>query len=183
MVCNNIYFYFYFLLFFTHFGLLPQWMVWIHFISKLVDWSLLFFKVLQKLAKFAWDEKCELPFADLKKFLGDLSMLYKLVIEKCLWLYLVVGEETVSSILICQERIIQKLIYFISYLLKNVEGCYMTLKRLTLTLVLIARRLRPYFLHHPLTMLTNNTLGCIMTNPKTSEGLIKWTIELSEYDI
>lgn len=48
---------------------------------------------------------------------------------------------------------------------------------------MIARRLHPYFLSHPLIVLTNSMLGRVMTNSKALGRLIKWTIKLSEYDI
>ncbi|XP_074580899.1 uncharacterized protein LOC141837384 [Curcuma longa] len=47
----------------------------------------------------------------------------------------------------------------------------------------MARKLRPYFLAHPITVLTNSNLGRVLLNPDASGRLIKWTTELSEYDI
>ncbi|XP_074570542.1 uncharacterized protein LOC141827199 [Curcuma longa] len=47
----------------------------------------------------------------------------------------------------------------------------------------MARKLRPYFLSHPITVLTNSNLGRVLLNPDSSGRLVKWTTELSEYDI
>ncbi|XP_075515490.1 uncharacterized protein LOC142550140 [Primulina tabacum] len=47
----------------------------------------------------------------------------------------------------------------------------------------MARKLRSYFLSHPITVLTNSVLGKIVSDPDTSGRLIKWVTELSEYDI
>lgn len=49
------------------------------FISRSVDQGLPFFKVLHKSIRFAWDQKCEQAFADLKRYLEGLPVLYKLV--------------------------------------------------------------------------------------------------------
>ncbi|XP_075480633.1 uncharacterized protein LOC142521295 [Primulina tabacum] len=46
-----------------------------------------------------------------------------------------------------------------------------------------ARRLRPYFLSHPIVVLTNSPLGRILTHSDMSGRLVKWTTELGEYDI
>ncbi|XP_073018666.1 uncharacterized protein [Primulina eburnea] len=46
-----------------------------------------------------------------------------------------------------------------------------------------ARKLRPYFLSHPITVLTSSTLGRIAAHPDALGRLIKWVTELSEYDI
>ncbi|XP_073138414.1 uncharacterized protein [Henckelia pumila] len=59
----------------------------------------------------------------------------------------------------------------------------MTQEKLALALVITARKLRPYFLSHPITVLTNSALGKIAANPNASGRLIKWITELNEYDI
>ncbi|XP_075473846.1 uncharacterized protein LOC142504887 [Primulina tabacum] len=46
-----------------------------------------------------------------------------------------------------------------------------------------ARRLRLYFLSHPIVVLTNSPLGKILTYSDMSGCLVKWTTELGEYDI
>ncbi|XP_073033831.1 uncharacterized protein [Primulina eburnea] len=46
-----------------------------------------------------------------------------------------------------------------------------------------ARKLRPYFLSHPIAVLTNSPLRRIMTHAEVSRRMIKWTVELGEYDI
>ncbi|XP_075478893.1 uncharacterized protein LOC142519748 [Primulina tabacum] len=46
-----------------------------------------------------------------------------------------------------------------------------------------ARCLRPYFLSHPIVVLTNSPLGKILTHSDMSGCLVKWTTELGEYDI
>ncbi|KAL0405861.1 UNVERIFIED_CONTAM: hypothetical protein Slati_3900000 [Sesamum latifolium] len=52
-----------------------------------------------------------------------------------------------------------------------------------LALVVTARRLRPYFLSHPIGVKTNTPLKQTLGKPDTSGRLVKWAIELSEYDI
>ncbi|XP_073130839.1 uncharacterized protein [Henckelia pumila] len=74
-------------------------------------------------------------------------------------------------------------VYFVSHALKGAELNYMTQEKLALALVITARKLRPYFLSHPITVLTNSALGKIAANPDSSGRLIKWITELSEYDI
>lgn len=93
------------------------------------------------------------------------------------------GEGVVALVLLHQEGMVQYPIYFISHLLKEAKARYFTLEKLALALALTTSRLRPYFLSYPLIVLTNSTLGCVLTNPKASERMIKWMMELSEYDI
>lgn len=100
-------------------------------------------------------------------------MLYKSITGECLWLYLAAGEGVVSSVLLHQEGAVHQPIYFISHLFKDAEGRYSTLEKLALALVLTVRRLNPYFLFYPITVLTNNILGHVLTNPEALGKLIK----------
>ncbi|KAL0303309.1 UNVERIFIED_CONTAM: hypothetical protein Sradi_6199000 [Sesamum radiatum] len=54
---------------------------------------------------------------------------------------------------------------------------------MALALVIRARRLRPYFLSHPVGVKTNTPLKQTLGKPDTSGQLVKWAVELSEYDI
>ncbi|XP_073051360.1 uncharacterized protein [Primulina eburnea] len=54
---------------------------------------------------------------------------------------------------------------------------------MALALVVTVRKLRPYFLSHPIIVLTNSPLGRIMTHSEVSGRMIKWNVELGEYDI
>ncbi|KAL0449440.1 UNVERIFIED_CONTAM: hypothetical protein Slati_1500400 [Sesamum latifolium] len=54
---------------------------------------------------------------------------------------------------------------------------------MALALVVTARRLRPYFLSHPIGVKTNTPLKQTLGKPDTSGRLVKCAVELSEYDI
>ncbi|KAL0420496.1 UNVERIFIED_CONTAM: hypothetical protein Slati_3072500 [Sesamum latifolium] len=54
---------------------------------------------------------------------------------------------------------------------------------MALALVVTVRRLRPYFLSHPIGVKTNTPLNQTLGKPDTSGRLVKWAVELSEYDI
>ncbi|XP_074556284.1 uncharacterized protein LOC141812149 [Curcuma longa] len=100
-----------------------------------------------------------------------------------LWIYLSASDEALGSVLVKHEGQTQLPIYFASHLLKDAETRYTSLEKLALALTLMARRLRPYFLSHPIVVLTNSGLGRILLNLDAFERLVKWTTELSEYDI
>ncbi|KAL0458685.1 UNVERIFIED_CONTAM: hypothetical protein Slati_0495700 [Sesamum latifolium] len=54
---------------------------------------------------------------------------------------------------------------------------------MALALVTTARRLRPYFPSHPIGVKTNTPLKQTLEKTDTSGRLVKWAVELSEYDI
>ncbi|XP_042445895.1 uncharacterized protein LOC122030886 [Zingiber officinale] len=66
---------------------------------------------------------------------------------------------------------------------EDAESRYTGLEKLAFALVLTARRLRPYFLANTIVVMTNSPLGRVLLNLEASGRLIKWTTELSEFDI
>ena len=57
------------------------------------------------------------------------------------------------------------------------------MEKLILALMTIARRLRPYFQAHTIEIPTEHSMKQILHKLETSGRLIKWAIELSEFDI
>ncbi|XP_073153892.1 uncharacterized protein [Henckelia pumila] len=153
------------------------------FISRSADKSLPFFKALCKTKNFEWNDESEKAFQDLKVFLKQLPVLNKPTQGEELFLYLAVTPRAASSVLVKKDGINHQPVYFVSHALKGAELNYLTQEKLALALVITARKLRPYFLSHPITVLTNSALGKIAANPDVSGRLVRWITELSEYDI
>ncbi|XP_073037999.1 uncharacterized protein [Primulina eburnea] len=122
-------------------------------------------------------------FQDLKKHLAELPVLAKPEPGEKLWVYLSATEVAVSSVLVKEEGTDQKPIYYVSHALRGAELRYSELEKIALALVMTVRKLRPYFLSHPIVVLANYPLGRIMTHAEVSGRMIKWTVELGEYDI
>ncbi|XP_073119612.1 uncharacterized protein [Henckelia pumila] len=154
-----------------------------HFISRSADKSLSFFNELRKTKNFEWNEDSEKAFQDLKAFLKHLPVLNKPVQGEELFLYLAVTPRAASSVLVRKEGINHQPVYFVSHALNGAELNYLTQEKLFLALIITTRKLSPYFLSHPITMLTNSALGKISSNPDASGRLVRWITELSEYDI
>ncbi|KAL0355526.1 UNVERIFIED_CONTAM: hypothetical protein Sradi_3999500 [Sesamum radiatum] len=74
-------------------------------------------------------------------------------------------------------------ICYVSKVLNGAEGRYTPIEKMALALVVIARRLHPYFLSHPIGVKTNLLLKQTLGKPDTSKRLVKWAMELSEYNI
>ncbi|KAL0452032.1 UNVERIFIED_CONTAM: hypothetical protein Slati_1181300 [Sesamum latifolium] len=127
------------------------------FISKSAEKSLSFFKTLRKAKTFEWGE--------------------------ALYLYLSAAPQAVGSVLIREEDGKQLLIYYVSKVLNGAEGRYTPIEKMALALVVTVRRLRPYFLSHPIGVRTNTPLKQTLGKLDTLGRLVKWAVELSEYDI
>ena len=57
------------------------------------------------------------------------------------------------------------------------------MEKLILALVTTARKLRPYFQAHTIEILTEYPMKQVLHKPETSGRLMKWAIELSEFNI
>ncbi|KAI5354954.1 hypothetical protein L3X38_007849 [Prunus dulcis] len=65
----------------------------------------------------------------------------------------------------------------------NPKTRYPKLEKLILALVVYARKLRPYYQAHRVIVMTNSPLRLILHSPDASQRLMKWAIELSQYDL
>ncbi|KAL0295094.1 UNVERIFIED_CONTAM: Retrovirus-related Pol polyprotein from transposon [Sesamum radiatum] len=153
------------------------------FISKSAEKSLPFFKTLRKIKTFEWGTPCQHAFEELKAYLAKLPLLVKRSPGEILYLYLSVAPQAISSVLIREEDGKQLPIYYVSKVLNGAEGRYTPIEKMALSLVVTARRLHPYFLSHPVGVKTNTPLKQTLGKPDTSGRLVKWAVELSEYDI
>ncbi|KAL0405433.1 UNVERIFIED_CONTAM: hypothetical protein Slati_3857200 [Sesamum latifolium] len=115
-----------------------------------------FFKVLRRIRNFEWDTSCQQAFEELKDYLAKLPLLVKPCPGDTLYLYL---HDTSG------------------------KGRYAPIEKMALALMVTAKKLRPYFLTHPVGIKTNMPLKQTLGKPDTSRRLIKWAVELSEYDI
>lgn len=77
------------------------------FVSKSTNKCLPFFQALKGKGQISWDEKYEEAFESLKTYLGRPPLLSKPPPGEVLYMYLVVSEKAVSSVLIREEDKVQ----------------------------------------------------------------------------
>ncbi|XP_075524495.1 uncharacterized protein LOC142556884 [Primulina tabacum] len=115
--------------------------------------------------------------------LAELPVLVKPGPEEKLFVYFSTTEYAVSSILIKKEGSDQRSDYYVSHYLRGPKLQDSEVEKIALALVITARKLRPYFLSHQIIVLINSPLERIMTHAELSVRMIKWAVELGEYDI
>ena len=151
------------------------------FVSRSSDKCRSFFQVLKK--AFHWDAQCEEAFSALKTYLSSPPVLVSPYEGELLALYLTVLDFSTSTALVRERDRIHQLVYYCSRVLSGAEERYPKMEKLILALVINARRLRPYFQAHTIEIPTEHPMKQILHKPETSGRLIKWAIELSEFDI
>ncbi|XP_024015214.1 uncharacterized protein LOC112088924 [Eutrema salsugineum] len=153
------------------------------FIFRSTDKCLPFYQILRGNKHLEWNDDCEHAFKQLKEYLSTPPILAKPEDGETLYVYIAVSVSAVSSVLVREDRGEQKPIFYTSKALNDAESRYPTLEKLALAVVTLARKLRPYFQSHSITVLTDQPLRAILHNPSQSGRLAKWAIELSKYDI
>ncbi|GKV32747.1 hypothetical protein SLEP1_g41332 [Rubroshorea leprosula] len=153
------------------------------FIARSAERCLPFFKALWEPKNFQWTDECQRAFDELKQYLASAPLLSKPVDEECLYLYLGVTEEAVSSVLLREENKSQKPVCYVSKVLQGAEQNYPLAEKVAFALVCTARKLRAYFQSHQIVVYTDLPLRKILQKPELSGRLIGWSVELSEYDL
>ncbi|KAK3022983.1 hypothetical protein RJ639_046687 [Escallonia herrerae] len=114
----------------------------------------------------------ETLFEELKTYLSSPPLLSKPFPGEDLFLYLSVAEVAVSAVLVREGDGVQKLIYYVSNVLQDVETRYPKIDRIALALITSARRLRPHFQSHSIIVLTNQPLRKVLLSPEASGRLV-----------
>ena len=100
-----------------------------------------------------------------------------------LTLYLAVSGFSTSDVLVRDKDRVQHLVYYCSRALRGAEQRYPRMEKLILALVTAAQTLRPYFQAHTIEVPTEYPMKQVLHKLETSGRLMKWAIELSEFDI
>ena len=131
------------------------------FISKFADRCRPFYQLLRKWRGFQWDEECEKDFQNLKEYLTQAPMLMAPDPEEDLFMYLLVSNYVVSTVLL-RDQGVQHPVYYISKTLVNAETQYLPLEKLVLALVHTTRKLPHYFQAHTVYVLTKYPLQSLL---------------------
>jgi hypothetical protein len=151
------------------------------FISRSTDKCLPFFKILRKV--FEWNSEWEEAFGKLKEYLINPPLLSRPDEGEILYLYLAVSPSAVSSALVREDSGVQKPVYFTSKALHGAEERYPRIEKLAFALIVLARRLRPYFQAHAIRVLTEYPMKKILQKQDLSGRLVNWSVELGQFDI
>lgn len=65
----------------------------------------------------------------------------------------------------------------------DAETRYLSLQKFVLTLIISARRLRPYFHAHTIIVLVDQPIKQVLVKLDISRRMTKWAIELGKFDI
>ena len=149
--------------------------------SKANDKCQLFFQVLKRV--FQWDTHCEEAFTAVKTYPSSPPVLEIPSEGELLTLYLVISDFSTSAALVRERDKVQQPVYYCSQALRGAEERYPKMEKKILALVTTSRKLRPYFQAHTKKVPIEYPMKQELHKPEDCGRLIKWAIEMSEFDI
>ncbi|CAL8992712.1 unnamed protein product [Prunus brigantina] len=130
-----------------------------------------------------WTAEGDKAFSELKEYMSRAPLLSTPEPGDILMIYLSISPTAVNSVLIWPKKSAEHPVHYVSKALQDAEVRYPDIEKLAFALVVSARRLRPHFQAHTIHVLTNQPLKQVLQKPETSGRLVKWAIELGEFDI
>lgn len=132
---------------------------------------------------FIQTDECYEAFKKLKHHLAQLSQVSSSILSETLSIYLNAIDSIVTSVLVWDNSRVQKLIYYVSHVLSKLKKRYPPIKKFTFALILITRKLYSYFQGYAIHMIIDQPLKQILSRFNISRHLLRWLIELGEFDI
>jgi hypothetical protein len=158
-------------------------------ISKLSEKGLPFFMLLKKKDKFMLDDEAQSAFEALKESLIMPPIMTPPVPGETFLLYISVTTNVVSTVLVAgreeegQAYPVQQPVYYVSEVLADAKTRYSQPQKLFYALLITSRKFRHYFQAHKITVPSSFPLGEIICNRDANSRIVKWLVELGEFDI
>ena len=159
------------------------------FISCLGEKAIPLYQMLKKTDNFKWSAAANDALEALKKQLAEPPVLAAPITKEPMLLYIVANNKAVSVAVVVERKEtgkdypVQRPVYYVSEVLTLSKQRYPHWQKLVFGVFMASRKLRHYFLEHPITVVSSAPLGDIIHNREATGRVAKWAIELGPHNI
>jgi len=147
------------------------------------------YQMMKKTDSFTWNDAANTAFEDLKRHLAEPPVLAAPVDKEPLLLYVAANTRAVSVAIVVErkeagkEHPVQRPAYYIREVVIESKQRYPHWQKLFYGVFMASRKLKQYFLGHPITVVSSAPLGDIIQNREATGRVAKWAIELGPHGL
>jgi hypothetical protein len=146
-------------------------------------------KLLKKADKFVWDDGAQKAFEALKESLTTPPIMTPPIPKETLPLYISATTNVVSTVLVTEREKegqaypVQRPVYYVSEVMADAKTRYTQPQKLLYELLITSRKLHHYSQAHKIVVPSSFPLGEIIRNCDANSRIVKWSVELGEFEI
>ena len=147
------------------------------------------YRLMKKTTHFEWNDQADQAFHELKKMLATPLVLAAPTEKEPMLLYIAATSRVVSTVIVVQRpeegraQPVQRPVYYLSEVLSASKQNYPHYQKMCYGVYFTAKKLKPYFQEHPVTVVCTAPLAEIIGSRDASGRVAKWAIELAPYTI
>ena len=125
----------------------------------------------------------------LKKTLAEAPILASPLEKEPMLLYIAATNRVVSAVVVVErkeeghEQLVQRPVYYVSEVLTDSKQRYPHYQKLVYGVFFASRKLRHYFMGHPMTVVSSSPLAEIIRNREATGRVAKWASELQPFGL
>src|SRR3954467_5073570 len=140
------------------------------FLSRLGEKAIPLYQLMKKMEKFTWTPQASEAFRELKRMLSTAPILAAPMEKEPMMLYIAATNRMVSAVMVVERpekakaKQVQRPVYYTSEVLSASKQNYPHYQKMCYGVYMVAKRLKPYFQAHPITVVSSAPLADIMVN-------------------
>src|SRR3954467_7969054 len=144
---------------------------------------------MKKMEKFTWTPQANEAFRELKRMLSTALILAAPMEKEPMMLYIAATNRVINAVMVVERpekdkaQSIQRPVYCISEVLSASKQNYPHYQKMCYGVYMAAKRLKPYFQAHPITVVSSAPLADIMGSRDATGRVAKWAIEIASHGI
>ena len=149
------------------------------FIGRLGEKALPLYQLMKNTTFFEWNDKADEAFLQLKKMLTTPPVLAAPAAKEPMLLYIAATSRVVSTVIVVQRseegraQPVQRPVYYLSEVLSTSKQNYPHYQKMCYSVYFAAKKLKPYFQEHPITVMCSAPLAEIIGSRDASGRVAK----------